>query len=126
MEARDSFSLNPVSHIEQIAYFLHGGIAILKHCAIRRSSTGLLPLAEITHSQYHGRSNALEDKHGVAYHKALFDFQACRMCGLRFGKESLRLLVNLEEIAPKLELTFLLSTTSFSGSLLRSCVSILT
>jgi hypothetical protein len=41
MEARGSFSLNPVSHFEQIAYFLHGGIAILKHCAIRRSSTGL-------------------------------------------------------------------------------------
>jgi hypothetical protein len=168
----------------------------LEHCAIRRSSTGLPPLAEITHSQYHGRSNALEDKHGVAYHrlfnkhvlldetyslcrgqgarsrsppcaaptslrgvtsapscfssrprrqldqcarvldvvincnlkdwKALFDFQACRMCGLRCGKVSLRLLVNLEEITFKLGSTVLLSTTSFPGSLLRSCVSILT
>jgi hypothetical protein len=35
------------------------------------------------------------------------------MCGLRFGKEFLRLLVNLEEITPKLGPTFLLSTTSF-------------
>jgi hypothetical protein len=69
MEARGSFSSNPVSHFEQIAYLLHGGIAILKHCAIRRSSTGLPPLAEITHSQYHGRSNAVEDKHGVACHR---------------------------------------------------------
>jgi hypothetical protein len=42
--------------------------------------------------------------------KALFDFQACRMCGLRCRKEPLRLLVNLEKITSKLGPAFLRNT----------------
>jgi hypothetical protein len=169
----------------------------LKHCAIRGSSTGLPALAEITHSQYHGRSNAWKTNTvsptsvcstntfsctkpirfagsrsgkpiatcaaptslcGVTSApscfssrprrqlnqcarvldavincnlkdwKALFDFQACRMCGLGCGKEPFRLLVNLEELTPKLEPTFLRNTLDdfFSRIPLRSRVSILT
>ena len=45
------------------------------------------PLAKITHSQHHGRSNALEDKHGVAYrrlfNKHVFWTKPMRFAGIK-------------------------------------------
>jgi len=95
--------LEPVLRFEQIADTLHGGIIILEHCAICGSSTGLPPLAEIIHSQYHGRSNALEDKHGVAYHrlfnKYVFWTKPTRSAGVKGAADCDRALPPLRSAA---------------------------